>query len=105
MPPSVLTHLRTGGTVNKWLESASSEYGAVQKKGKERGGLWFSGLILIVVVIVGSLVTWLLTRESNTISLKYGEFIQVLNSAKQTPAVGVQNVEVGRSDIRGQIVT
>jgi cell division protease FtsH len=45
-----------------------------------------------------------LTREPGYTSLKYGELIQVLTAARTDPGITVQRVQVGHSDIRGEIV-
>src|SRR6185437_3725529 len=48
---------------------------------------------------------WLGTRETNTLSLKYGELIQILNASRHGHGVTLQKVQVNRGDIRGEIVT
>ena len=80
----------------------------MQKRGKEKGRSWFSGgpwLVLVLFIFVA--LTWVLNRDSLSglgakyNELKYGELKQVLND----PTVNFQKVHVGRSDIRGEIVT
>jgi cell division protease FtsH len=79
----------------------------VQKRGKEKGRSWFSGgpwLVLVLLVFVT--LTWLVNRDSLGIGvkyneLKYGELKQILHD----PTANFQKVHVGRSDIRGEIVT
>jgi len=78
----------------------------VQKRGKERGRSWLTnGPWFLLVVVAGCGIYWLINREPSYIALQYGELIQVLNSAKQNPAVTVQKVRVGRAGIRGEIIT
>jgi cell division protease FtsH len=78
----------------------------VQKRGKDRGRFWltvalWAGVALLVVVGVAC---WLLTREPAYTTLKYGEFIQVLEASRRDPAVSVRNVKVGHTEVRGEIV-
>jgi cell division protease FtsH len=78
----------------------------VQKRGKERGRSWLiSGPLLVTGILSGIIVVWLTNRDVNLLTLKYGELVQVLQSARNNPAVRVQNVRVGRTEIRGDIVT
>jgi cell division protease FtsH len=57
--------------------------------------------VLIVVVLTLGGIGWVLTREPPTVTLKYGELKQVLSD----PNVTFQNVKVGRTEIRGEMVT
>jgi cell division protease FtsH len=79
------------------------EYSSVQKKGRERGpNRWISNsLLLVVFVFIASGFLWFVNREPSPISLKYGEFKQLL----QDRSITFQHVKVGRSEIRGEIVT
>src|SRR5262249_13094202 len=68
--------------------------------------LWLaSAPWLIVLVMAGSFVLWLWNREPAPTALKYGELVQILTAAKNDPGITVRNVRVGRTDIRGEIVT
>jgi cell division protease FtsH len=73
----------------------------VQKRGKERGaGPWIGPPAVILLIGLGIFVYLFLTHEP-AILLKYGEFKQVLLD----PSVTFQKVHVGRTEIRGEIVT
>ncbi len=73
------------------------------KRGKERGRPWLTNgpwLLLITLAVFG--VSWfVVNREPVALPLKYGELKQVL----QAPGASFQKVKVGRSEIRGEIVT
>ena len=76
------------------------------EQGNSRGRFWLtSGPAAIFAVLACSIfLYWLLTREAPYTTLKYGEFIQVLQAARSDPGVGLRDVKVGHSDIRGEIV-
>jgi cell division protease FtsH len=78
----------------------------VQKRGKERGRPWLSGGTWLLFLI-GSAVAlfWMVNRDSGGTALKYGELMQVLNAARNNPAISVQKVKVSHNEIRGEIVT
>jgi cell division protease FtsH len=64
-------------------------------------GPWFFFFLLASLMMY-----WFLSRDSNTLSLKYGELIEILNAARDNPAaIVLKKVRVGHSDIRGEIVT
>ncbi len=75
----------------------------MQKRGKDRGRPWLTNspwLLLITLAVFG--VSWfVVNREPLAIPLKYGELKQVL----QAPGASFQRVKVGRTEIRGEIVT
>ncbi len=76
----------------------------MQKKVKDRLRPWLIGALWVVLSVgVGALLVWFFNRESSPITLKYGELMQIL----QTPesSVRLQNVRVGQTEIRGEIVT
>lgn len=74
----------------------------MQKKGKDRGRPLLTTSPWVFLLLFLSLTCyWLANRESSSITLKYGELKQVL----QDPTVSFQKVKVGRTDIRGEIVT
>ena len=78
----------------------------MQKRGKDRGRFWLSNSTwLALFLLVGIGVYWLVSREPAGVSLRYGELIQVLESARDNPTVSLQKVKVSRDDIRGEIVT
>jgi len=58
-------------------------------------------LLLFVAVVYG--VFWYFNREPGTITLKYGELVQMLQTSD--PGVRFENLRVGRTEIRGEIVT
>ncbi len=78
----------------------------MQKRGNSRSRFWLtSGPAALFAVLACSIfLYWLLTREAPYTNLKYGEFIQVLQAARRDPGVGLRDVKVGHSDIRGEIV-
>ncbi len=74
----------------------------MQKRGKERGRPWLTNgpwLLLGAAAIIG--LVWLLNREPAGITLKYGELKQVLRD----PNVTFQDIRVGKTEIRGKIIT
>ena len=74
----------------------------MQKKGKERGaGPWIAPPVLVTVVVGLVIGVYFLLSHEATIHLKYGEFKQVLLDN----TVSFQKVHVGRSEIRGEILT
>ena len=79
----------------------------MQKRGKERGRSWLGNSPwLFLIVLLSCLGYWFVNRETNGVTLKYGELVQVLTAAKDDPAhVSVQKVKVGHSEITGEIVT
>src|SRR5947209_4704531 len=75
---------------------------SVQKKGKERGaGPWIAPPVLVTVVVGLVIGVYFFLSHEATIHLKYGEFKQVLLDNTVT----FQKVHVGRSEIRGEILT
>lgn len=75
------------------------------KRGKERGRfLLANGTGIILTLLALSLLYLMITREPNTIPLKYGELIQVLTAARTDPGIVVQRVRVGHTEIRGEIL-
>ncbi|HVS35366.1 MAG TPA: ATP-dependent zinc metalloprotease FtsH [Gemmataceae bacterium] len=78
----------------------------MQKRGNNRGRIWLtSGPFALLAVLACSIfLFWLLTREAPYTTLKYGEFIQVLEAARRDPAVSLRDVKVSHNDIRGEIV-
>lgn len=76
----------------------------MQRRGKERGRTWMSGTSVFFLLMAGAaILLWLLGHEPPPRNLTYGELMQIL--AAEDPAVRFQNVHVGRSEIRGEIVT
>jgi cell division protease FtsH len=79
------------------------ERNPAQKKGKERGRWrWFgSGPVLAVLILLTCGIIWAVNREPSTIPLRYGEFKELLLDKSVT----FKNVKVGKTEIRGDIVT
>jgi cell division protease FtsH len=76
------------------------------KLGKERGRFWLVGLVVVVVILfLGGLLYHSLRREPPYTPLKYGELVQVLNSARAGSAVSVRKVQLTHSEVRGEVVT
>jgi cell division protease FtsH len=74
----------------------------VQKRGKERGRNWLTNAPWFSLLLVAACAAlWLFNREPNGITLKYGEFKQLLDDG----TVSVQKVQAETPEIRGQIVT
>lgn len=77
------------------------ETGSSSPKGKERNS-WLANLFVFSLAFLLLTSTyWYLKHEPAPIELKYGEFKQIL----QDPTVSLQKLRVGRSEIRGEIVT
>jgi cell division protease FtsH len=73
----------------------------VQKKGRERGRWISTGLLLGIALLVTTCFVWFFSHEPSAVPLKYGEFKQLLLDNSIT----FQKVKVGRTEIRGEIVT
>jgi cell division protease FtsH len=84
------------------FEASGSGGVASVKKGKDRGkGAWISNspwVVLSVVLVCAS--AWYLYREPAAVTLKYGEFKQILRD----PTVAFQKVKVTHSDIQGELI-
>jgi cell division protease FtsH len=79
----------------------------VQQKGKNRGRSWLNNspwlFLLLMAAVFGY---WFVNRDAAGVTLKYGEFVQVLTAAKDDPShVSLQEVKVGHGEIVGKIVT
>jgi len=93
-----------GGAVSLsfFNDEASTEYGSVQKRGKERGRSWLTNgpwFFLFFLAITG--LYWVINRDNPGLALKYGEFKKIL----QDPSVSFQKVKVEHAEIRGEIST
>ena len=77
----------------------------VQKKGKERKRSWLgnSHWVILLLVLCASLY-YTVSHETPYTSLKYGEFIQLLQAARHDPSITLQKVRVGAGDIQGEVV-
>jgi cell division protease FtsH len=74
--------------------------------GKRPWVLFASGALLIVLLVAGTLLLWWYVGQGTpTVTLKYGEFREVLHAARHDPHLSVRNVRVTHTDIRGEIVT
>jgi cell division protease FtsH len=77
----------------------------VQKRGKDRGRSFLLYAPWVLLFLAGSLLlVWLAHREAGPVTLKYGELLQLLNTAKNNPAVSLQDVKVSHADVRGKVV-
>jgi cell division protease FtsH len=73
---------------------------------KNRGRFLLTGAPwLVLLVLLGAFVFWMVPRAPAQTPLKYGELIQILSAARKDSDIRVRNVRVGRTDIRGEIVT
>src|SRR5438105_11172587 len=53
----------------------------------------------------GLAIAWLLlSRDNNTLNLRYDQLTKILVSAQNDPSIAFQNVKVGKEDIRGEIL-
>ena len=78
----------------------------MEKRGKSSKRAWLtSGPWALLVFFAVAAVYFLMSRESPTLSLKYGELIEILTAARDNPAITVRNLKVGHADIRGDLVT
>jgi cell division protease FtsH len=93
---------------------AQQEYSVAPKRGpNQRGGQrggrgrsWFSNSTLLVTGVIVTAIAWyVLNRGPDYANLKYGELIQILEVSRHDPSIMVQKVQVGHSDIRGEIAT
>src|SRR5262245_42681253 len=78
------------------------DFSVQQKKGKDRARPWLTNgpwFLLLAFTLAG--LYWIVNRDPSGIALKYGELKQIL----QDPTVSFQKVQIGRSEIRGEIVT
>ena len=74
----------------------------MQKRGKEKGRLfWLLIAALLATAGVAAPFVWYWAREPGTVSLKYGEFKQIL----QDRSVTVQKLGPVGSELRGEIMT
>ena len=77
----------------------------MDKRGKQNRRLWLvSSPWALLVLAVAGLAWWLLSREPTTVTLKYGELVEVLQAARDNPSIRFQDVHVSQNDIRGKIV-
>ncbi len=77
----------------------------MQKRGNARR-FWLTGAPAAVFAALACSIFlyWLVSRETPYTTLKYGEFVQVLEAARRDPGVSLRDVKVGHNDIRGEIV-
>ena len=75
-----------------------------QKKGNDRRMIFSGGPVLVIVVLlVLSLLTWQYQREPATLTLSYGQLEQLVKG--DDPAVQFEKVRVGPGEVHGKIVT
>jgi cell division protease FtsH len=78
----------------------------VQKRGKERGRSWLSNSVWLAAIIFLSVALfWFLSREPTSVTLQYSELLDVLRAARDNPTITLKKVEVGGTEIHGEIVT
>jgi cell division protease FtsH len=75
----------------------------VQKKGSTRRSWLTSTPWVLLVLFAISGMYWFLNREPTSVTLPYGELMQILQD--RNAAVRFKNVRVGRAEIRGEIIT
>jgi cell division protease FtsH len=69
---------------------------------QQRGRSWLGSNPLIILLILSLIpLFWVFNRDPVATRIPYGEFKQIL----QAPGVTVRNLRVGRTEIRGDIVT
>ena len=71
------------------------------KKGRERVRQISTGVLLVFGLFFAVWIFWFFNHEPSALPLKYGEFKQLLLDRSVT----FQKVKVGRTEIRGEIVT
>jgi cell division protease FtsH len=77
----------------------------VQKRGNNRSRVWIGNVLFPALLLaVASFGWWGMNREPGYVNLKYGELIQVLTAARHDPDVTVRKVQVGHTDIGGEVV-
>lgn len=74
----------------------------MQKKGKDRRSPLTGPPAILLVFLAVTATYWFFQREQPIKSLSYGELMQILQA--DDPAVHFQNVRVGRSEVRGEMV-
>jgi cell division protease FtsH len=78
------------------------EYATVQKRGKERSRILFNaGPWFLLLLLVLAAIYWIVSREPTVITLKYGEWMQILDD----PSATFQKVKTDAAEIHGEIVT
>ncbi len=77
----------------------------MEKKGKNTKRHWLlTGPWFFLFLLGALMVYWILNREPTTLSLKYGEFIEILSGTRDNPAVSMK-IRVDHPVISGEIVT
>ncbi|HEX3315243.1 MAG TPA: ATP-dependent zinc metalloprotease FtsH, partial [Gemmataceae bacterium] len=75
-----------------------------QKKGSDRRVLFTGGPVIVIVVLLGlSVLTWQFQREPATLTLSYGQLEQLVKG--NDPAVHFEKIRVGPGEVHGKIVT
>jgi cell division protease FtsH len=72
-------------------------------KRKDKRSFLTSTTFLLLMMLVGTAFFWFFGREPSVRNLPYGELMQILQA--NDPALTLEKVRVGRSEIRGEIVT
>ncbi len=70
---------------------------------RERRRWYFTPPFFIALLVAGMGIVWLFNSEPGARSIRYGQLMQMLNA--DDPGVRFQRVNVGKSEIRGEIVT
>jgi len=77
-----------------------------KRRGRDRIRLWLISFVLLVGLLSGlSMLYWQNQREPTPLVLRYGDLLQILRASREGDSVRLQKVQVGHSDIRGEIVT
>jgi cell division protease FtsH len=80
------------------------EKAPAHKSKKDRRRPWHNSatwLILAILILGG--ILWYFNREPGAIPLKYGELVEILKA--KDPGLSFQNVKIGRTEIRGEMIT
>jgi cell division protease FtsH len=76
----------------------------VQKRGNSRVRTILGKFVMpLAILIVGTFGWWALNREPAYVNLKYGELIQLLTAARNDPSISLRKVQVGHSEISGEV--
>src|SRR5262249_31605423 len=68
-------------------------------------------LSLVVVLMLGlsltsaSLFGWVLSRQPQPITVRYGDLVQALKASQSNPQLSAQKAQVSHAEIRGDFVT
>jgi cell division protease FtsH len=77
----------------------------VQKRNRDRGRLWLAAALTLLGLASLGVLFWQLRREPAYISLPYGDLVQTLRASSRGTHLGLQNVQLSHTDVRGEVVS